>query len=174
MRELRERAGPVLKIVCLILAALVVYQLAGIFIRWNPFRGVTVPALPSLTASTNSPAGVAQGTNPAASAIVNGTNRTQLPAETNAAPSVMIANTNSVLLPMLSEKGTNSIVHPESAKTGTDVVASLETKLNGTNSAPATNFADKGTNISNSPTVSRRNVKTPVPVQSQNHETESG
>ena len=52
MRELRERAGPVLKLLCLILAALVVFQLAGMVVRWNPFRGVIVPALPSLTEPT--------------------------------------------------------------------------------------------------------------------------
>ena len=57
MRELRERAGPIAQDFCLILAALVVCQLAGIVIRWNPFRGVTVPELPSLTAAHQQPCG---------------------------------------------------------------------------------------------------------------------
>ena len=49
MRELRQYAEPVLKITCLILAVFVVIDLAGIFIRWNPFRGVTLPEVPSLS-----------------------------------------------------------------------------------------------------------------------------
>ncbi len=57
MRELRRYAEPALKIICLLLAVLVVLELAGVFSRWNPFRGVNVPELPSLAASTNSPDG---------------------------------------------------------------------------------------------------------------------
>jgi len=62
MRELRERAEPILRIVVLILAGLVVYQLAGMVIRWNPFRSVTVPQLPALAISTNSSTGSMHGT----------------------------------------------------------------------------------------------------------------
>ena len=137
MRELRERAGPVLKIICLILAALVVLELAGIFVRLNPFRGVIVPALPTLATATNQPAGGNQGTNPAH------------PPETNSAPAVTIA-TNSTPPATVSKQGTNATVATEPAKTETNQVASSETKLSGTNSAPATNrpVAVAGTNAS--------------------------
>ena len=60
---MRERAEQILRIVCMILAALVVYQLAGAFTRMNPLHGVTVPELPVLASNTNSPAGEARGTN---------------------------------------------------------------------------------------------------------------
>jgi hypothetical protein len=60
---MRERAEQILRIACLILAALVLYQLAGIALRINPFHGVSVPALPALAAATNSPPGGGRGTN---------------------------------------------------------------------------------------------------------------
>lgn len=151
MRELRERAGPILKILCLILAALVVFQLAGMVIRWNPFRGVIVPALPSLPAGTNSPAGGAHGTNLTASAAGKGTNSTRLVVGTNAATSVTGANTNSAMQKLPAEKETNAVVQADLVKTNatseTNVVAQLETKLSGTNSVSATNLADKETNV---------------------------
>jgi hypothetical protein len=151
MRELRERAGPILKILCLILAALVVFQLAGMVIRWNPFRGVIVPALPSLPAGTNSPAGGAHGTNLTASAAGKGTNSTRLVVGTNAATSVTGANTNSAMQKLPAEKETNAVVQADLVKTNatseTNVVAQLETKLSGTNSVSATNSADMGTNV---------------------------
>jgi hypothetical protein len=150
MRELRERAEPALKILCLILAALVVYQLAGILIRWNPFRGVTVPALPSLSASTNSPAGSAHGTNLAATAAIKGTNLTQLPPNTNTPPSVIVADTNSVSPPMAVVKGTNPIAHGDSGLTNinveTNVIVHQETILSEMASISSTGSQNMGTN----------------------------
>src|ERR1039457_3351576 len=96
MRELRQYAEPVLKITCLILAVFVVIELAGIIIRWNPFRGVTVPELPSLAAGTNAPSASGHGTNPAAIATVKGTNNPQPLAGTNAATTVIAARSNSI------------------------------------------------------------------------------
>jgi hypothetical protein len=162
MRELRERAEPVLKILCLILAALVVYQLAGILIRWNPFRGVTVPELPALTARTNSPADNTHGTNLAASATITGTNLTQLPPNTNTPTAAIKANTNSISPPMAVVKGTNSIVHGDLGSTNanaeTNVVAHQETKLSGIVSTPSTGSPDMGTNQVNSTNSAGTNV----------------
>jgi hypothetical protein len=162
MRELRERAEPALKILCLILAALVVYQLAGILIRWNPFRGVTVPALPALTATTNSPSDGAHGTNLAASATIKGTNLAQLSPNTNSPPSAIKANTNSVAPPMAVVKETNSIAHIDSGSTNanaeTNVVAHQETKLSGLVSTPSTDSPDMGTNQVNSTNSAGTNV----------------
>ncbi|MGA2854783.1 MAG: hypothetical protein ABSE90_11730, partial [Verrucomicrobiota bacterium] len=166
MRELRERAGPILKILCLILAAVAVCQLAGMAIRWNPFRGVIVPALPSLTAGTNSPAGGAHATNLAASAAGRGTNSARLLAGTNAATFVTNANTNSTPQKPPAEKATNVTVQAEPAITNviseTNAVAQLEIKLNGTNSAPATNSADWGTNVLISTNAAGTNAATSV------------
>jgi len=119
MRELRQYAGPALKIVCLILVALVACQLAGIFIRWNPFRGVTVPELPSLAAGTNRPAGGGHGTNLVATTASRGTNNLQHLSGTNTPTSV----------------------------TNKNAVSPTMTALNGTNSAASTNVANQEANI---------------------------
>jgi hypothetical protein len=162
MRELRERAEPILKIVCLILAVLVVYQLAGMARRWNPFRGVIVPAVPSLVAGTNTPSGSPRGTNLAMAAAGKATNSTRLPTGTNAAPSVTSTNTNSTGQAAAVVKATNSTIQADLVKTNfpgeTNVVAHLETKLSGTNSAPATNSADKGTNVLKATTAAGTNA----------------
>jgi hypothetical protein len=166
MRELRERAGPVLKLLCLILAALVVFQLAGMVVRWNPFRGVIVPALPSLTAGTNSPAAGAHGTNLTASAAGKGTNSTRLAAGTNTATSVTNANTNSAMQKPPAETETNATVQADLVKTNliseTNVVAQMEPKLSGTNSIPATNLVDTATNVLISTNASATNAATSV------------
>jgi hypothetical protein len=147
MRELRQYSGPALKIICLMLAVFVMWQLAGIFTRWNPFRGVTVPALPSLTVGTNSPDGGARATNLAATVTVKATNSAQHSDGTNAALSVTMTNSNSFSPPMPMVNGTNLIARPETEVTGSNVVAQSATKLSGTNSAPATNAPDRGTNV---------------------------
>jgi hypothetical protein len=145
VRELRERAGPALKIICLILVMLAVYQLAGIFIRWNPFRGVVVPELPSLAVVTNSPAASGPGTNLAAQITLKQTNGTPHLTGTNNGPSVMVANTNLVLPSTASAQGTNSIVHTE-LPTETNLTMRLEIKVNGTNFTSITNAVNQETN----------------------------
>jgi hypothetical protein len=163
MRELRQYAEPALKIICLIVAVFVLWQLVGSVIRWNPFHGMTVPELPSLAASTNSPAGAGgRGTNLTAAAMVKGTNSAPQPAETNLAPSVVAANTNSISSPMPTEKGTNAAAPAELVKTEasrpTNAVAHSEIKLGGTNFITATNLAANGTNLSISTNAAGTNV----------------
>ncbi len=109
MRELRERAEPALRILCLILAAVVVYELAGMLARLNPFHGVKVPELPALAAATNSPAAGAKGTNESAAARSKGTNGVPQPMSTNTMPSAGNGGTNQ-LLAKVATNGTNSVV----------------------------------------------------------------
>jgi len=150
MRELRQQAKPILRVICLILAGLVLYQLAGVFIRWNPFRGVTVPQLPSLVASTNSPAVKERGTNAVSVAGVKGTNGLPHASATNAAVGVATninSNpTNSTLTATALNPVTNSITHSELALTSTNVPVKLEEKLNGTNISSTTSRPGDGTN----------------------------
>jgi hypothetical protein len=154
MRELRQYAEPVLKITCLILAVFVVIELAGIIIRWNPFRGVTVPELPSLAAGTNAPSASGHGTNPAAIATVKGTNNPQPLAGTNAATTVIAARSNSISPSTPAANESNSIAHAEAAKAGTNLDVRLEIR---TNSAPSTNAAENQTNLLISTTAARTN-----------------
>jgi hypothetical protein len=59
-----------IKIICLAMAALLVWQLAGLILHSDPLSKLKIPALPALPAATNEPAKLAQkGTN-----AVNGTN----------------------------------------------------------------------------------------------------
>lgn len=173
MRELRQRAEPILKIICLLLAALVLYQLAEIFIRWNPFRGVTVPALPTLAASTNGPASGRHGTNLVAS-TVKGTNGSPLLAGTNATTSAAMGNTNAIATTNLATAGTNAVTPAmETTKTNaeTNVVARLETKSSGTNSPQSTNSAGQATNALFSATAGETNAASVPKLKMKNSKT---
>ena len=155
MRELRQYAEPVLKITCLILAVFVVIDLAGIFIRWNPFRGVTLPEVPSLAAGTNAPSAGGHGTNPVAITTVKGTNNPHALAGTNLAPTLIAARSNSIPPSTPAANESNSFAPAETTKAGTNLVARLET---GTNSAPSMNAVDNKTNLSISTTVAKTNA----------------
>lgn len=52
---MRERTGHILRIVCLVLAAVAFFQLLKIALRVNPLHGVTIPPLPTLSSDTNAP-----------------------------------------------------------------------------------------------------------------------
>ena len=165
MRELRRYAEPALKITCLVLAVFVVWQLAGMVIRWNPFRGVTVPELPSLASSTNSPVGGSHGTNLAASASIKGTNGPLRSAGTNTTMSlgnVTTNSTNSISQPMATEKGTNFVARAESAATETNAAVKLETRSRETNSVPVAVSEETETNHLIVAAITGTNSATPV------------
>jgi hypothetical protein len=159
---MRERAEPVLKIACLILAVFVLYQVAGIFLRINPLHGVVVPALPALAASTNNPPGVVRGTNPVVSmsAIVKGTN-IQNSAGTNIAATEKIVSTNLISPPVPVAAGTNPIVVAQLAKMETNVVPHPQMKIGETNFVSATTNSQIGTNILVAPVAAGTNISRP-------------
>ncbi len=125
MRELRERAEPALRILCYILAAVVVYELAGVVLRWNPFRGAIVPELPALASATNNPPGGAHGTNLVANTALKGTNGAPHSAATNSTPPLASANTNPIFTPLAAGKGTNLIAQIETRMVGTNVTTNV-------------------------------------------------
>jgi hypothetical protein len=135
MRKLLERAEPVLRITCLILAAVVVYQLAEIILRWNPFRGVTVPMLPSLSAGANFPADGGPGAKPAASVASMGTGNLPPPPGISTAPIAASVSINFTTAAMPAGKGinamTNSVLVKAPAMTGTNLLASATTGATG-------------------------------------------
>jgi hypothetical protein len=159
---MRERAEPFLKIACLILAAFVLYRVAGIFLRINPLHGVVVPALPALAASTNNPPGGVRGTNPVVSisAIVKGTN-IQHSAETNIAASAKITGTNLISPPVPIAAGTNPVVEAPLVKMETNVASHPQMKIGETNVASATTNAQIGTNILVAPAMVGTNISRP-------------
>jgi hypothetical protein len=152
MRELRERAGQIVKAVCLILAVVVVCQLAGVVSRWNPFRGVTVPELPVLAGATNSPAEGTPKTNLVAATAGKGTKGAtngMTPSLLTSAPTNKAGTNTSLLtsaptntvgtntsLPLASSKTnsvTNSVVAATPAAKDTSSVAQAESAVAGTN-----------------------------------------
>jgi len=150
MRELRERAEPALRILCLILAGAVLYEVAGMAIRWNPFRGVTVPDLPALTSATNAPAGGPHGTNHIASAAIKGTNGAPRPSSTNSTLTIsnqtmVVANTNSVSTPVPAGRGTNLTALAETRLTSTN--AATNAVASSTSNAVASAVVGVATNV---------------------------
>ena len=113
----RERTGQILKIACLVLAALLVYQLVRTALRINPLAHVAIPALPSLASDTNAPATGGKPTN-SVSAMAKGT---------NALPNV--PGTNSAVAKMPKEKGTNFVAGVSTNLSATSVSGPLTPAL---------------------------------------------
>ena len=101
-----ERAELVLRIVCMGLATLLLYQLAHLALRGDPLARLNIPAVPSLAASTNAPPGR------------KGTNAVPVPA---------LAKTpmNSVSRQDSPKNGTNAVAAQEARKTPTNFIAEL-------------------------------------------------
>ncbi|MFO1488035.1 MAG: hypothetical protein U1F65_06125 [Verrucomicrobiota bacterium] len=119
---MRERLGPVLKLACAILGAMLLYQLVQVALRVNPLRGVAIPALPRLASDTNTPAAggaptaAKSGTNPAVRA--GSTNLAAMLSTNAAATNVIIQkakNTNTVPA-VTAELGTNSPTDSKAAR----------------------------------------------------------
>jgi len=152
MRELRARAGLIMKVLCLVLAALVVCQLAGIVKRWNPFRGAIVPELPALTAATNRPSASLHQTNLVAAATGKGTNGPPGVPSTNSSPPPAAGQTNSMAKTFVgndvtnrNETNTNSLGATTAVAKGTNLVSRAESTSITTNltTPTATNAAAK-------------------------------
>lgn len=60
---MRERAEPILKLACWVLAAWLGFELVRAFVRSHPFGNVIIPAVPVLAADTNALAGPATEVN---------------------------------------------------------------------------------------------------------------
>ncbi len=97
-----ERIELTLKIVCLALAALLLYEFSRLASRWNPLGHATVPALPTLSARTNIEA-VAKATNARAAPMPEPTK-----AETNPVSSPMPGKTETNALAKAAPSATNT------------------------------------------------------------------
>jgi len=97
-----ERINLTLKIVCLALAALLLYEFSRLVSRWNPLGHATVPALPTLSDRTNIEA-VAKATNAPGARM----------------PEPTKAETNSVSSPMPGKTETNALAKAAPSATNT-------------------------------------------------------
>ena len=117
-----ERFERPLKIICLAMAALLVWQLAGLILRANPLAKLKIPALPTLANSTNDVAKPAQkNTNALAAIATNPTNAasgTHATNGTNIAQGTNLANgTNIVQGTNATPKSTNAVAADVAAQT---------------------------------------------------------
>jgi hypothetical protein len=166
MRELRKHTELALRILCLVLAGLVLLELVGMVARWNPFRGTTVPDLPALTVATNSPPGGAHATNLITATGPKGTNGMLHSPATNLGQSGTATNINAFPPPMLAENktngGTNLSMRAEPAITATNAATNLLVKRDAvpaaTNSASAMVSTNSGTNLLLSATATATNA----------------
>ncbi len=150
-----DRWERISKLVCAALAVMLVFQLGRMMFRPNPLSHLTIPALPTLSAETNSapampanlaPPGMAKaGTNPArigTNAIAMGTN---LPSgkSTNAGPAIAAKKgTNTTPVLVEDDNPTNTIVSAK--KSGTNA-----TNVVGSSISNKTNVNAKGPAIAN-------------------------
>jgi hypothetical protein len=140
MRELGKYLEPALRILSLVLAGIIVYELANFAIRWNPFRGVSVPDLPALTIATNTPPGANPETHHAPALAVSGSTSAPTNVSLSATQALPVAGIASVTVSNtthgMSAMGTNLMASAiiASTNTSTNVLAAhaagrLETNL---------------------------------------------
>jgi hypothetical protein len=145
-----ERSKWVLKIVCLLLAAVLLYQLVQIGIRLNPLSQVKIPELPSLPPETNNPSGsvpvmAAMPPVPAG----KGSNSPMQSIPTNASSASPATGTNVAL--------------PKPADTLTNPSPSLSADTKATNAPPTLASTGPGTNLP-APTSGTNAVASQNPV----------
>ena len=146
---MRERSEMALKIVCGVLAALLLFQIGRMLFRASPLRGVRVPDLPALSVGSNQPPAKATNAIAGSVAVTNATNTVA-----NAKPGKTTANTNEVQAAAKPE--TNAVLKSAEARTtnptptlvltnsGTNVASNRATNQPPTNSVagkPGTNVA---------------------------------
>ena len=126
-----ERSLPVLRVICVALAALLLFQVGRLVVGRNPLEHLNIPAVPTLPPDTNAPAG---GTGPNSLAAL-GSGKT---ATNTAQPGVQIAGV-----------ATNAPSGRDSGKTGSNAPPSLLV-YKGTN-APSPIAATKSSTNSTEP-----------------------
>ena len=154
---MRERAGQILKAACLVLAALLLYQLVRVGLRANPLARVTIPALPRLASDTNAPpTGGAMGMTNSAPTLASSAKGTNAPRSE--------AGTNSVALKTNSLQGTNLFPGGLAKASTTNDITAISSEKPGaaagelaaaTNSTAPTSAGETAQTTTNSPPAAR-------------------
>jgi hypothetical protein len=149
---MRERSEKILKLVCLALAALLLYQVAHVLLVGNPLARVTMPVLPSLPAEAGIDSAGGKGTNPApvVASGAKGTNNSagKSGATSTNPPSASIAagtNKSAALPEAAVTTNTNAVVHAAMADTNKGA-ASLPHEAGSTNTNSLVRMAAGSTN----------------------------
>src|SRR6266853_333927 len=127
---MRERAGQILRITCLVLGALLVMQLVRLVAQVNPLGHLRIPALPALSVLAEaSPASKGTNTVFAVDPLKKSTNLLSRGLAVSNSPVTQpadIRSTNSVAEKQLPNRATNGLAGQRSRKSGT--VQALETE----------------------------------------------
>jgi hypothetical protein len=153
-----DRLEPVLKGVCAVLAALLLYQLVRLVAHSNPLAHLTIPALPTLPADTNAPAsGIASNTLTLTASAKSGTNApkpgAQSPGKATNAPGMsgaLTQGTNSAQASTAKAETNVAMVQPAGKGVTNSSLVSSFTRA-GTNSNPASRADRDGTNATSEP-----------------------
>jgi hypothetical protein len=133
---MRERLEQILKIVCLLLAALLAVQLSKLALHKDVLAGIAIPAVPNLASPTNASSAKAPSGNS--------------PKQTNSVPSSLARSTN---------------LGKGMPQTGTESAGILPASRDGTNIAKITNSIASGTNATANATNSLSSKSNSVPSQ---------
>lgn len=155
-----DSAGKLLRLACLLLAALLVYQFAKMAPRLNPLSGVVIPQLPALASEkTNAPPAKTEGTNSTniAKASVPGTNKPVKVAGTNSPVAKSTNDTQADLAPpappvqsaLAKGDGTNAVVSTNAATSTNSTNIALTARPAGPNASNALAIVPSGTNATN-------------------------
>ena len=112
-----DRFESILKIICLALAALLLFELVHRVLHSDPLGHASIPPLPTLSVPAEAKAKDAP-TNSMAKQKAGATNSVSVPAEATNAPTNSVAKQKTA--------GTNTTAHPESARKETNAVAKLK------------------------------------------------
>jgi hypothetical protein len=149
-----NRLEPALKMICAVLAALLLIQLVRLVAHSNPLAHLTIPALPALAADTNSPTG-ASATNspmvrPTAKAATNALSSSAQVASTgtNALPARgSVAAATNAAQRAAAKTFTNSAPRQQAEDPATNPAPNKATANSETNKAPTSQAAGSGTNV---------------------------
>jgi hypothetical protein len=135
-----ERTGKILRISCLLLAVLVVYQLSQMVSRMNPLRHVVIPPLPTLAADNNAAPQAGGPVINSAKPAAGGTNKPVEAAKTNSLPlkSTNEAEPNPTAAAQVSKMDTNAATGETVATNSTNLVIDPR-GVTGANSSGETN-----------------------------------
>jgi hypothetical protein len=148
-----------LKIICLAMAALLAWQLAGLVLTGDPLKNLKIPALPALPGATNEPAKVGQKETNAAALNQTGTNGANATIATNAAGGTNLAAGTNAASGTNAIKGTNVVAGTNMAK-GTNIVSGTNA-AEGTNVVTSTNIV-RSTNVVNGTNVTAKSTNGPA------------
>src|SRR5437870_5909634 len=134
---MRERAGQILRITCLVLGALLVMQFVRLVIHVNPLSHLRIPALPALSVVAEaSPVGKGTNTVSAVDPLKKSTNllsRGLAVSNSSVAQPADTRSTNSVAEKKLRNGATNGLAGQQGRKSGTAQALEKQARIPDTN-----------------------------------------